>query len=332
MHHRDNGIAKWLVPVLVLCVMLQGGLTKTAGAQVGGAGNDATDAVAAGATKAEPETQPDLAYGAFQRGMYLTAFQLALPRANLGDPAAQTLIAELYDRGLGIARNGKEATAWYGIAAKSGNREAQFSYAIKLLEGKHVAKDRSKARQLMKAAADSGHASAMYNYAQQLIEAYPGVRGLRQALPYLEGAAKNGVGDAYYALSQIYATGAGVTAPNTKEARNWLVLAARSGLDTAQIELAIQLANGTGGDKDERSALAWFQRAALAGNVIAQNRLARMLALGLGTDANPVEAVKWYIVARRAGHVDLWLDDYMDSLSDEMKTKALEAANRLRTR
>ena len=35
----------------------------------------------------------DDAYGAFQRGYYLTALALALPRAEKADPAAQTLIA-----------------------------------------------------------------------------------------------------------------------------------------------------------------------------------------------------------------------------------------------
>ena len=32
--------------------------------------------------------EPDLAYGAFQRGFYLTAFALAIERAEKGDPAA----------------------------------------------------------------------------------------------------------------------------------------------------------------------------------------------------------------------------------------------------
>ena len=39
--------------------------------------------------------------GAFQRGLYMTALNLALPRAEAGDPAAQTLVAEILSRGLG---------------------------------------------------------------------------------------------------------------------------------------------------------------------------------------------------------------------------------------
>src|SRR4051794_21216035 len=56
------------------------------------------------ATVQPPENGPrlpvDEAYGAFQRGFYLTALQLALPRAEKGDAKAQTLIAEIYARGL----------------------------------------------------------------------------------------------------------------------------------------------------------------------------------------------------------------------------------------
>ena len=277
-------------------------------------------------------TEKDLAYGAFQRGFYLTALELALPRANLGDPAAQTLIAEIYDRGLGVAKNPKEATAWYKIASNSGNKEAQFAYAMKLLEGKYVKRDREAAVELMRRAAEQGHAGASFNYAQQIIENRPGSKGFAEALPYLKQAAKFGVPDAYYALAKIYENGSGGIIVDPSEARYWLILAARSGVDTAQVELGIQLANGIGGDKDERSAFAWFQRAAEGGNVIGQNRLSRMYVLGLGTEADAVEAAKWYILARRAGHTDLWLDEFMASLNPSDRAKALEAANRWRSR
>src|SRR5690606_15587519 len=64
--------------------------------------------------------QVDEAYGAFQRGFYLTAIDKALPRAQLGDPAAQTLIAELMSQGLGIKLDPKAAAFWYGQAANGG--------------------------------------------------------------------------------------------------------------------------------------------------------------------------------------------------------------------
>src|SRR5690606_4730628 len=42
------------------------------------------------------ERPSDAAYGAYQRGYYITALNLATPLALEGDAAAQTLIAEIY--------------------------------------------------------------------------------------------------------------------------------------------------------------------------------------------------------------------------------------------
>ena len=69
---------------------------------------------------------PDIAFGAFQRGLYITAFNLAKPRAEAGDPAAQALIAEIYSRGLGIPQDLEKATQWYKKAAEQGVPEAEF--------------------------------------------------------------------------------------------------------------------------------------------------------------------------------------------------------------
>ncbi len=271
--------------------------------------------------------EPDVAYGAFQRGYYLTAFELALPRAQLGDPAAQTLIAVLYESGLGIKRDMNEATQWYKFAAENGSREAQFSYALKLLEGKYVNKDKNAARGLLKKSADAGHSAAQFNYAQMVVDERPTARGFEIALGYYEKAAANGVADAYFAISQIYARGYGVVTPNEKAAREILIKAALNHVENAQIELAIWLANGRGGEKDLNGALVWFRIAAIGGNVIAQNRLARMYALGLGTEVKPDEAAKWYVLARRRGHKDAMLDDFFNSLAPEVRKVALKAAN-----
>jgi TPR repeat protein len=282
---------------------------------------------AADLAKSKPE-DVDLAYGAYQRGYYLSAFGLALPRAQLGDPKAQTLIAELYDRGLGIARDPKEATAWYGIAAKNNDREAQFGYAVKLLEGKYVDKNPAEAKRLMKLAADSGHATAAFNYGQILIDERPTSGGVKDAFPYFEAAADQRIADAYYALSQIYRSGKLNGYPENDKAQEWLIKAAQAGVDTAQVDLGIWLANGTGGSKDEKAAFAWMSRAANGGNVIARNRLAIMYARGIGTNPNPAEAAKWYILAKRAGLNDGWLDDFIKTIDRGMLAKALEAANR----
>ena len=94
----------------------------------------------------------DAAYGAFQRGLYMTALNLALPRAEAGDSAAQTLVAEILSRGLGVPRDEAKAAKWYRLAAEQGVPAAQFQYALMLLDGRFVKKDPQGAYALMQAA------------------------------------------------------------------------------------------------------------------------------------------------------------------------------------
>ncbi len=273
--------------------------------------------------------RPDLAYGAYQRGYYLTALELALPRADAGDPAAQTLIAEIYWRGRGVAIDRKRAASWYKFAAEGGQREAQFAYGNILLRGKIVPEDKEKGRYYLEEAAKAGHTRAAFNLAQIITAKRPTWAGFKKALPWYELAAKGGVTDAQYALASIYAEAKGVQFNDDEKALKWLRLAAQGGLDTAQVELGIWLANGRAGPKDPKNAFRWFSRAAVRGNVIAQNRLARMHALGFGTKKNMILAGAWHIVSRRAGFSDSDMDRRFQSLSDIDKKRALETANRL---
>jgi len=73
----------------------------------------------------------DLAYGAYQRGFYITAFAIATRRVEeKGDVRAMTLLGELYARGYGIARDDAKAADWYRLAADRGDREAMFALAM----------------------------------------------------------------------------------------------------------------------------------------------------------------------------------------------------------
>lgn len=282
------------------------------------------------AQTATPQTGvADTAYGAFQRGLYLTAKRLAEPLAKLGDPAAQTLLGEIHSRGLGVPRNETEAARWYKAAAGAGSPEGQFRYALLLLDGTAVPQDLAQARDLMKAAADAGIPLAQYNYGQMLIQASPS-GGFGEAKPYFEKAAAFGVADAQYAVSQIYAYGRGVAAPDEPAARRWLIAAAVNGHDTAQVELGIWLINGKGGPADQSEGARWLRRAAGRGNPIAMNRIAHLYKDGIGVTADKVEAAMWSVLAKRADNTDAVLDDFFRRLDEETQRGALEAANQFR--
>ncbi len=280
----------------------------------------------------EPEYKGkvDEAYGAFQRGFFLTAVDKALPRAQLGDPAAQTLLAELMDRGLGIKKDLKGAAFWYGQAAAGGDPAAMFKYAMLLMEGKVVPHDKAKADEYMRKAADAGNGSAQFNWAQTLVADNPGPKGLSLALPYYEKAAEDGIADAQYAVAQIYESLKDLPEDKRNKARYWLDRSARAGFDTAQLDIGIWLVNGIAGERNYEEGFRWLKIAANRGNVIAQNRISHLYINALGTRPDPIEAAKWYVLSRRAGLKDPALEDFYLGLTDEEQKKVIDAANKFR--
>ena len=271
----------------------------------------------------------DDAYGAFQRGLYLTAMNLALPKAQRGDAASQTLVAELLDSGLGVRRNESDALFWYEQAANAGDPKAQFKYTLMLMEGRRVKRDLKLADQMMQKAADGGNAEAQFNIAQLKVAQTPGEKGLMDALPYYEKSAMQGIPDAEYALSQLYIS---LPVPKEKQAlaRYWLEQAANQRFDTAMYDMGVWNINGIAGDRDYDTGFLWMKRAADNGNVVAMNKLAYLYINAIGTRPDPIEAAKWYVLSRRAGLSDLGLEDFYLGIEDDQQQEAIRRADAFR--
>jgi len=272
----------------------------------------------------------DEAYGAYQRGLYVTALDKALTRAGTGDAAAQTLVAEMMTKGLGIKRDAKTAVFWYQKAAEGGDPAAMFQYALLLMSGRDVPHDKKKADEFMRKAAEAGNSSAQFNWAQILVSDNPGDKGLHLALPFYEKSASQGVADAQYAVAQLYAALKDLPQEKKAKAREWLERAAKAGFDTAQLDMGVWLVNGVGGERDYDKGFEWMRIAAHRGNVVAQNKLAHLYINALGTRPNPVEAAKWYVLSRRAGLQDPELEDFYLGINEETQKQAIEAANKFR--
>ena len=277
---------------------------------------------AAGEASAIP---PDFAFGAFQRGYFLTAFSLALERAEVGDPVAQTLLAELLTRGLGVKQDIAAAIDWYTLAAKGEDPEALYSLGRLHLEGIGVAQDFGKAADYLERAAKRGHPVAAREFAYLLLQGQGRERNAMLAAAYLRRAAARGDMDSQYALGGLYTEGVGVVS-NEEQAARWYLAAARNGHVGAEIEYAIMLFNGRGVAKDEANAARWFREAARADQPLAQVRLARLLAEGRGIDADPAEAARWYLIAKSHGLQDDFLDSWIARLDPETLQAATEAA------
>ncbi len=72
------------------------------------------------------------------------------------------LIAEMYDKGVDLPENQKEASHWWLKAADAGDHDAQSAIGIRLAEGRGIPQDAEKARYFCTESAKQGDSSAEY--------------------------------------------------------------------------------------------------------------------------------------------------------------------------
>jgi TPR repeat protein len=270
--------------------------------------------------------EPDLAYGAYQRGYFLTAFAEATRRVQeKGDVRAMTLLGELYSNGLGVPLDEVKAATWYKLAADRGDRDAMFALAIFHISRRGGLHDRAEAARLLASAAKLGHAAAAYDLGLLYLEGREFPQDFARAAELFKAAAQQGNAEAEYALATLYKDGKGVE-KNLAEAARLLAAAALAENLDAEVEYAIALFNGTGVAKDAAKAAALFRKAAMRGSPIAQNRLARLLTVGQGAPPNPVEAIKWHLIAKAGGDGDPYLDQFAAQQTPQVRAAAEKAA------
>ncbi len=284
-------------------------------------------AIAAPAPLTVQPATVDLAFGAYQRGLFLTAFREATQRiaTDPGDAAAMTLLGELYARGLGVAQDWVKAADWYRLAAARGDPQAAYSLGMILLDGRTATRDQTAARRLLESAAEAVPAAA-YSLGGVLLRENRPDSDRRAVALFRRAAAASDV-DGQYALAVMLREGRG-TAKDPIEAAIWMGRAAAGRNVSAQVEYGIMLFNGDGLRKDEPAAARMFLRAAEQGNPIGQNRVARIYAAGRGFPRDLVEAARWHLVSGRQGMSDPWLDDAVRGLSPADREKAERAAQR----
>src|SRR5690606_20939646 len=84
-------------------------------------------------------------YLAYDRADYRSALNVWLPTAEQGDAEAQTIVGEIYERGLGAEPNYEAAIEWYRRAAEQGYSRAQFNLGTLYEQGPGVPADRLEA-------------------------------------------------------------------------------------------------------------------------------------------------------------------------------------------
>jgi TPR repeat protein len=291
---------------------------------------------------AGPAREPDLAYGAYQRGYFLTAFWEATKRVDKGDARAMTLLGELYSSGLGVPLDEAKAVKWYKLAAARGDRDAMFALASFHFARRGGLYDRSEAAKLYAAAAKLGNAAAAYDLGLLYLEGQQFPQDFARAADLFKMASQEGNPEAQYALATLYKDGRGVDR-NLNEAARLLGAAALAENVDAQIEYAIVLFNGgflrpsqpgskpaidlvTSVPQDKARAVTVLRKVALRGSPIAQNRLAWLLRVGDGVPPNPVEACKWHRIAKAGGKGEPELDEWVASQPPQIRAACEKAA------
>jgi TPR repeat protein len=274
---------------------------------------------------------PDVAFGAYQRGLFRTAFKEAMKRieTNPKDAAAMTLIGEIYRDGLATRQNVAEATRWYRLASGLGNKEAAFQLGVVLLDGAaDVPKDTAAAKAQFEKAAALGHAEALYNLGVLAIEGDPArPPDFAAAADDFKRAALAGDANGAYSYGVLLRQGKGVPL-DIGESAHWLKRASDAGIIAGQVEYAIMLFNGVGVERNEAEAAKIFMKAAARDNPIAQNRLAHLYLGGRGVPRDLVKAALWHNFAKAAGLEDAELDAALANLTPEQLDEVRAAARR----
>jgi uncharacterized protein len=110
-------------------------------------------------------------YVAFDRADLKSALAVWLQAAQAGDAEAQTNVAEIYERGLGVAPNYESAVMWYQKAADQKYSRALFNLGTLYEQGLGVEQDKLKALNLYRQAWGLSEDSVMYQSAARDEEA-----------------------------------------------------------------------------------------------------------------------------------------------------------------
>ncbi len=181
--------------------------------------------------------------------------------AEQGNASAQNNLGVMYDNGLGVAQDYKQASVWYRKAAEQGNASAQNNLGVMYVNGHGVAQDYKQASVWYRKAAEQGNASAQNNLGVMYDNGLGVARDYKQAVSWYRKAAEQGNATAQNNLGVMYEQGRGVERDN-KEAVTWYRTAAEQGNANALVNLRTTLANGQEVVQDDELALAWRRLAA----------------------------------------------------------------------
>ena len=112
-----------------------------------------------------PQTTSSFEAGiaAYQANDLPLAYREFLTAAKGGHADSQFNVALMFEKGIGVGKDEKEAVVWYGKSASQGNSAAQFNLAVLFENGRGTKVDFAKANKWYRKAAVQGDALAIGN-------------------------------------------------------------------------------------------------------------------------------------------------------------------------
>jgi hypothetical protein len=232
----------------------------------------------------------------------LAAYWLGLA-GEQNNAAAQQMLGDLYERGLGVPRNLVLSAEWRKKAASRGSTDAQLSLGKMYLSGEGVEKDPEQAEQWLKRAARKGNLEArvllirMYkSRTTHLLESRENVLEENLLADSAQESYQSGVAFMQFMENIIFEFIQVFHHPSIS-----LEKLAEDGDAESQYRLATQYESGNGKPQDYGKALLWFQKAAENGNVMAMRSLAHIYGKGIdGMKPNQKTADYWSAKAKAA--------------------------------
>ena len=131
-------------------------------------------------------------------------------RAETGDIYAQADLGVMYEKGVVVGKDNREALKWYKRAAERGSSAGQYNLGLAYEYGKGVRSDDREAIKWYKLAGEQGHVSGMYNVGVLYYVERAGMRDYSKAAKWFKLAAKYKHAKALYFLGILYGNGEGV--------------------------------------------------------------------------------------------------------------------------
>ncbi len=113
--------------------------------------------------QAEENANFEAGIAAYQANDLPLAYKSFLAAAKEGHADSQFNVALMYEQGIGVGKDEKEAIVWYGKAASQGNAAAQFNLGVLYENGRGTKIDFAKANEWYRKASVQGDALAVGN-------------------------------------------------------------------------------------------------------------------------------------------------------------------------